>query len=140
MPFIPKCRCRNKIFVPADMAGAISRNSGDKRSWYEERNRVFLEPPLMISVFVVYVITVSENRNSQIALVEMTGAAQVEDAALADGQVLQRRGMPVPQQLIHEQPLAQPSVADADGRDVQGLHEGFQNGAAGQDDIGAFGI
>ena len=70
VPFIPKCRCRNKIFVPANMASAISRNPGDKRSWYEERNRVFLELPLMISVLVVYVITVSEYRNSQIALLE----------------------------------------------------------------------
>ena len=46
----------------------------------------------------------------------------------------------MPQQIIHEQPLAQPAVADADGRDVQRLHEGFQNGGAGQDDVGAFGI
>ena len=79
-------------------------------------------------------------RGAGVRFVEMAGAAKLEHAALADGKVLQGRGVPVPQQVIHEQALPQSAVANADGGEVQGLHEAFQNGAAAHDDIGAFGI
>src|SRR5205807_7832555 len=66
--------------------------------------------------------------------------AQLEHAALAERRLFEQVRVFGPRQIVDGQPLAQTPVADADFRQVQLLHQRFEYGGAGDDDVGTVGI
>ena len=71
-------------------------------------------------------------------LIDTTGAGELEDASFPRGYAVDQGDLLHPCEIIRKKTILQPSLGGEDPVDGEGLHQGFKDGGAADDDIPPF--